>query len=1308
MPMPRLLKKLSLKSLRQRRHSTTSSNQSPSEETPPPLPSARSDKSSGYQTTKSLPNPTRSSSSANAPIDHSFPLPANGAVTNGTSYPVLPLPAVAISEPEDSPLKDLRDAWTSASTDPKVSKTDKVLLKLENGTKSVMARQEMGTSIVSGIKTGLEVVGGMEAIEKGLNTFMEGMPVLVKALDEVAKLHPYAVWALEQKRRDNDRKILALHMEMKDMMAVLIQLKHVKDAEEVAPDGTTIKGRMQEIVKNTAENIKVTCDTYSKKKLLVKVLKGPVWEGKLVAFAGTFTKRRGEFEFALSIHTAVGVDQANKAIKSVDQTTQEMNAKMDLMMKLFSQLVSPEQLEMTRMIKQRGGESVLDNDKALKELNEWENKTSASQGIATHGSKPAELDDLKDELRTDPDVAMEQNMVVFTRKLEVQTRQIIDEMSRLVERQGDRIISAVTAGPHDKIIDPDVHIVWKEMGWRGSVKARHFCMALRDHFQEEQHQGINGQAHANTVVEADMWALQYIDVVYLQAISEAFDDDASGFITVAEVNAFTTARPLDWSLPRWLAYWAIGHHKGMMMYATKIHQIMCKMFAIIPKILPTNTTAVNQYLSSIYEGVTTLALSVNAPGYLSDATLDKFKPYLESEEARLKGNLEAVKYDIDALDTLELVTGAGRIDRYALLVIYLLMQRHFEIFRICQTRTIHPDELCDAVDTIQYLFDAVSNRVTALQSLFKAQKLDLPQQFKAFAFGLFEYPNDLKLLWDPKRIQEAEVEEWIYDDTLEDQDIDASKILCYPVDAEPLDFDAYTIEPQSNGKSPERSSPLADILGLWHGHTYCPATNDYPESGMLSMDLKHSSTSNEGVLCFTATGRSDKNEFKITGEARVGATPDKEVAVTFTRTFGAHLDPQHFTGTWDASTQTLRGTVKNDDSRTQEEPTEGVSLFRRIKPEYLCFAPSPVALETNKPRALWEFAISAVLFDIRRKAWTWSYFKARRDNRKRFIQLYIRATKFGKPLSEEEEAELGYVTKTLTTSDSRFYHSLAEQRIQATTNHEGVNCDVCEGYIGGARISCLVCQMKDTFNTLDLCSAPECITERVVRDDMQRPHLPHHDLMKVRRVVHTRFFGKTYRDAKEALKHARTLFPSAQAGPSKTGVETDGDGSEGSSDTEDEEGHAAAVVQAKRASRLPQLAVSTSVPDYSRRMSVYTAGVPMTATSTAPTAFSGPVCSACKKRVSQPCWYCVQCAGSTFICWECDAKDDPDAVAFGKHDWHAHDLVRVQEFVEDQEFSVEEKLANLENRFEKHERKMEERLGRVEQLLEQLLSRMGS
>lgn len=44
----------------------------------------------------------------------------------------------------------------------------------------------------------------------------------------------------------------------------------------------------------------------------------------------------------------------------------------------------------------------------------------------------------------------------------------------------------------------------------------------------------------------DLWALHYLDVHYLQTIHEAIDDDASGFITIEELNQFTSSRPLDW------------------------------------------------------------------------------------------------------------------------------------------------------------------------------------------------------------------------------------------------------------------------------------------------------------------------------------------------------------------------------------------------------------------------------------------------------------------------------------------------------------------------------------------------------------------------------------------------------------------------------------------------------------------------------------------------------------------------------------------------------------------------------------------
>ena len=80
---------------------------------------------------------------------------------------------------------------------------------------------------------------------------------------------------------------------------------------------------------------------------------------------------------------------------------------------------------------------------------------------------------------------------------------------------------------------------------------------MRDHFIEK-HEAIKrgdivspaesheGQANTDSKQIADEWALKYLEIEYLQPIMEAFDDDASGFITINEVNNFTKSRPLDW------------------------------------------------------------------------------------------------------------------------------------------------------------------------------------------------------------------------------------------------------------------------------------------------------------------------------------------------------------------------------------------------------------------------------------------------------------------------------------------------------------------------------------------------------------------------------------------------------------------------------------------------------------------------------------------------------------------------------------------------------------------------------------------
>jgi hypothetical protein len=86
------------------------------------------------------------------------------------------------------------------------------------------------------------------------------------------------------------------------------------------------------------------------------------------------------------------------------------------------------------------------------------------------------------------------------------------------------------------------------------VKARHFVLALRDYYMDmstSDTQGTGTSAISNSL-NPDAWAIKFIDVAWIQPILEAFDDDASGFINIAEVNRFTSSRPADWRfVPRY-------------------------------------------------------------------------------------------------------------------------------------------------------------------------------------------------------------------------------------------------------------------------------------------------------------------------------------------------------------------------------------------------------------------------------------------------------------------------------------------------------------------------------------------------------------------------------------------------------------------------------------------------------------------------------------------------------------------------------------------------------------------------------------
>ncbi len=112
-----------------------------------------------------------------------------------------------------------------------------------------------------------------------------------------------------------------------------------------------------------------------------------------------------------------------------------------------------------------------------------------------------------------------------------------------------------------------------QQGWKGSsVKAKHLILALHDYFTDRLKAPTRGSSPISMLSpsgfepggpikspispgdfslkgKTDQWTLAYLNISHLQPILEAVDDDATGFITIKEINTFTNvkSRPPNWT-----------------------------------------------------------------------------------------------------------------------------------------------------------------------------------------------------------------------------------------------------------------------------------------------------------------------------------------------------------------------------------------------------------------------------------------------------------------------------------------------------------------------------------------------------------------------------------------------------------------------------------------------------------------------------------------------------------------------------------------------------------------------------------------
>ncbi|KAJ7131765.1 hypothetical protein C8R43DRAFT_895670, partial [Mycena crocata] len=1147
----------------------------------------------------------------------------------------------------------------------------------------------------------------VKSIENTITTFAETSAVLMKGLDALGQLHPFVgvavtafklVITLDITRRQNNKKVLAVKIQMQDLMTILFQLRHMRDPEEKGPDGTTLKDRMSGLMQSIADSVTQcgsACDLYMKKSFLAKTIKSKIYEGRLAGYVTMFADHKKEIGFALKVHTALGVDAANKKLDGQDVHLRLIEDKMEA---LFRRLDTPRERDVQKFIDEKGGAKMcLDSDATLQELVSRSGESLASIDSTRSGSGDlaSAKKILTKELAEDVDEALKKNMKLFDRKMEMQSKQLTNAISST----GEHIISVLSSGAHDKILDTDLQAIWRDMGWKGSVKARHFVLALNDYYTEKfSNNDMIAEAQSNAgsappsptspafaeAVDAgvevkpkdDRWALDYVNVAHVQAILEAVDDDGTGFVSIREANDFAVSRPEGWSLLRWVALWAAGWHGIVTWYKNRLYNLLKAMFRLVGQVLPANRKAVDTYLAgdSIQRLELLLRSTRSAPTDLySDPQLTQITDnFQNTEDLKLEERLSGVLYELDDVATVRLVTGPGRIERYVYPLLFWMVKRHFDIIRLGCKHVLDPAEFDMMNYSMWNIFAAIDERTKNLEAIFKQTHLDVKARLGNFAFGMATYGSEA---YDPINNSIFTWEEdsgyAYYDEDLgpqaDDDDATKAKIL----DRIPLDvlrynifdasYEAYDFETQY--PSPEVHVDPLD--GVWSGHLL-RVDGDLSSSaeGLLSLAISRSEdTLSGGVENFLAiaglsgTVDVDKVEFTITW-------PDGWAATC--------------TGQYHVETDTIAGSWSNEAEYIEPNDATSHSFVLHRTPSHIYrFRYTPAEFETNPARARWGFAISAVIHNVQCAGWSWRYLRQRFEERRRFVHL-IKSDKTARQeltpwvaLDEDESLELEAFKTHVPPADTRFYNVIADYELQhlVALIISGRTCDSCLRGMTKTRVICLQCLNPLHSDGIDLCI--ECIDQTPERDGFV--HLTSHVVVKFSRYIH---------DGELA-----TLVPQARVVVDRV----------------------KAAVRAS-VSLLSRIDTTPSFGDHGANNHMGYA---------LPRVSAEMMCCCCNEVVSCPCWACVTCVPDTFVCVNCDAKN-ATVLPDGPSPYHDldHPLIQIKDgdpvpeplTTDSRLVLLEAKMAGLDSKIEERLAALEERFeGRfltLETLLQQISSQL--
>lgn len=734
------------------------------------------------------------------------------------------------------------------------------------------------------------------------------------------------------------------------------------------------------------------------------------------------------------------------------------------------------------------------------------------------------------------------------------------------------------------------------------------------------------------------------------------------------------------SLLHWMAYWAIGFQMALFQYYTQIQTLLQQMHTAAEQTLPANRVFVDTFLSAWpFECLDKLLLGFQEQipyhGTWNWNDWSKFLPYVQDEEKRLKNQLEAFQYNIDASDSLLLITGPGRLERFIFPLLYLLLERQCLIIKYCHSNVIHPGILWSSLQSVDVIMDAVDVRVEDLQAIFKQKNLDEAVMMRKSVYGLFsswgsrspyyrlnkhapsglELISELSLEIDQTSTDFINLKPTLLRHTISDQ---TSIDFINPNPASLTSDNGITGRPDDTDNTSSKLPALLDrnkeiyelegfstIVGTWVGSDHHKGLG---KDGVLVFCI--TDTQADGI--FKGFGTGAMGEFTIQGKLSSQGSDSTRVIFHKSHNQGLAADASRYEGTitssgvmegqWDSETD-QEGTDNFETTKwtTQDGIIGHFSLKHCPIERYLWgfwsyehekqdlvlqYGPSGASY-----RIRWAYAIRVVLHRIRRSSQEmhWSHLKERRDQRRRFIDFIIQRDcragwlpyVFSSPVDWNMTDTLALLEHSLYPQDiSHLYHSLAWFKARRQIVHGGVQCDTCKEYVIGTRFICLNCLLEYGDDSTDFCV--ECYRKDFKSDNLA--HTGYHPLLQLRRRQALRRLFLVVNTSRAALEKARARI----ADPS---------------------GH--------------------------------------------------PQCGNCKRSVSPPCWFCVDCDDEFFLCFECNAHDNAtEPWMMDKHlhpeegHTYVHKLVLCPEPKpgDPKVFSVEERLAATEKHMGTMEKHMEE------------------